>query len=400
MPSKIKRRGSNSFLLSVVHRQKEYTKTVHASSMEEAKQQYTLFAAEVLKGRALSGDTKKMTLDVFHEYWIKHYSNGRLSPASVALNDFLYQRIGKALGHLRIDKIEARHILNFIDQLRQPDASAEDQPLSQVYIKKHLFFLKQLFSEAVRWDFVLANPVEKVAMPKVGRQQKKIPSEAEIKNFLSLLTEHPIFKHRLWTMLAFSLGLRREEIFGLQWGDIGLDTKTLAVNRAVIYVSGKGIIEKSAKSDGSHRKLSLPADMVAMFKEWKEEVITAAKRKAKRQKVVALDNPAAPGKWVFAQPNGGPGHPHAFNAFLRRFCLDNGLPIIGPHTFRHLSGSYLIRSGVDVATVSALLGHANKGFTMNTYVHELQSAKEAAAITMQAVLQDLQNGIKKEGQAQ
>lgn len=153
-----------------------------------------------------------------------------------------------------------------------------------------------------------------------------------------------------------------------------------------------------AGSSDSHRKLSLPADIRLMLLQWKGEVVAAAKRKAKRQKVVTLDNPVAADKWLFTKHDGSVAHHHGLNCFLKTFCQDNKLPTVGPHTFRHLSGSYLLRSGVDLATVSSILGHADKAFTMHTYIHEIQSAKDAAPNTMQAVLQDLRSGIKKEGQ--
>ncbi|MPM74278.1 hypothetical protein SDC9_121264 [bioreactor metagenome] len=45
-------------------------------------------------------------------------------------------------------------------------------------------------------------------------------------------------------MLGFSLGLRREEIFGLKWKEIDFDKKILTVALAAVYVPKHGIIEK------------------------------------------------------------------------------------------------------------------------------------------------------------
>jgi len=100
---------------------------------------------------------------------------------------------------------------------------------------------------------------------------------------------------------------------------------------------------------------------------------------------------------VFSQFNGSVGHPHSFNTFIEKFCEEDNLPEIGPHTFRHMYGSYLLRSGVDLAAVSSMLGHANKSFTANTYIHALQLAKDQPAVVMQGILDLLQIGMKKEG---
>ncbi|MDF2636102.1 MAG: integrase family protein [Pelosinus sp.] len=175
-------------------------------------------------------------------------------------------------------------------------------------------------------------------------------------------------------MLDFSLGLRREEIFGLKWQEINFDKCTMTIALASVYVPKNGIVIKDTKTDNSYRTLLLPPDIVAMLQEWRDEVKATAKRRAKRNKVVILDDPVGPDKWIFSQPDGHTvGHPHAFNNFLKRFCADHKLPLISPHSFRHLSGGYLLKSGLDIATISAKLGHSDKSFTMKTYIHELQS---------------------------
>jgi len=176
---------------------------------------------------------------------------------------------------------------------------------------------------------------------------------------LEKLAQEPI-KHQLWVLLAFSRGLRREEIFGLKWGDIDFDMNKLTIARAVVYVPKEGIIVKDTKSDNSFRTLALPADIAALLQVWKNKVIEIEKRRNKRRKTVSLDDPVKDDNWVFAKFDGSVGHPHSFNTFLRRFRIDNDLPAISPHLLRHMTGSYLLNSGIDIAAVSAELGHSNK----------------------------------------
>ncbi|MEN6411202.1 MAG: site-specific integrase [Veillonellales bacterium] len=398
MPSKIKKRGKDSYLLTVVHEQKEYTKTIQAESKPEAEQQWTLFAAEVLKGKVLSGDSDKMTLAQFYEYWKKHYAEDHLEITTRTLLEGVYDRIGAALGHIRIDKITPKQILNFYEQLRAPDASVDDTPLSQAYIRKHASLLKTLLNTAYQWDFITKNPCDKVKLPKAGRSSKRIPSEEELKQFFAALSTHKILKHRLWVMLSFSLGMRREEIFGLKWKEVNFDKHTLTIALAAVYVPKHGVVIKDTKTDNSYRTISLPPDIVAMLADWKEEVKAAAKRRAKRNKVVVLDDPVGPDKWLFTKWDGSVAHPHSFNSFLSSFCEEHNLPLISPHTFRHLSGSYLLKSGLDIATISAKLGHSDKSFTLKTYIHELQSAEEHSAEVMQGILDRLKPSDSK-GQA-
>jgi integrase len=398
MPSKVKKRGKNSYLLTVVHQQEEYTLTIKADSDLEAEQQWKLFAADVLRGNAISVGTEKMTLTKFYDYWLIHYAKEHLEDTTQVVEEKIFERIDAALGHLRIDKILPKHILEFFEQLKAPDASFKDEPLSQAYIRKHASLLKTLLTTAHEWKFIISNPFKGIKLPKPGKSQKKIPNETEVKHFFALLSDHKILKHRLWVMLAFSLGLRREEIFGLKWKEINFEKRTITIALAAVYIPKKGIKIKDTKTDNSYRTLSMPPDIVFMLTAWHDELKAAAKRRAKRNKVVILDDPTSSEKFVFPKVDGTVGHPHSFNNFLKRLCEDHNITTIGPHVFRHLSGSYLLKGGVDLAAVSAKLGHSDKSFTLKTYIHEVQSAEEHSANVMQGILQTLKPVIKN-GQA-
>jgi integrase len=395
MPAKIRKRGENSYELCVSggigsdKKQVLYRKTVHADNLREAEKLYKLFAAEVVRGKVLESGSEKMTLDQFFEYFKINHAERHYQNTTLRINQDVFERISAALGHQRINKIQPKHILKFITELEAPDASVNDTPLSSAYIRKHISVLKTLFKFACEWKLILDNPCVTIKLPKSEKSSKKILTEAELKEFLKLLAKHKDFKHQVWVMLAFSLGLRREEIFGLQWQDIDFDKRLLTIARAAVYVAGTGIVEKDTKTDNSFRTLSLPPDIAAMLMKWKDEVIAAAKRRNKRNKIVKFEDPTAPEKWLFPQVNGSVGHPHAFNNFLRRFCEDNGITNIGPHVFRHLSGSYLLKAGIDIATVSSKLGHSDKSFTLKTYIHEIRSAEQHSASVMQSILDDL-----------
>ncbi|SDD88199.1 tyrosine-type recombinase/integrase [Sporomusa acidovorans] len=405
MPSKIKKRGENSYLFTVSDgynadgSQRVYTKTVQCDTIAEVENEYTLFAADCLQGKVIAAGKKKMTLSEFYDYWKHHHAEQNHEATTLEYNENLFIRIKQGLGHLKIDKITVRQIMEFIDQLKAPDAGHGNKPLSNSTIAKHITLLKTLFNYAVRWDFVIRNPMTKIQPPKQEKHQKKILDEDEMAQFLSVLSNDKKLNHRLWVMLAFSLGLRREEIFGLQWKDINFDKSIITIARAVVYVAGSGIIEKDTKSTNSHRTLSIPPDICTMLQQWKNEVVAGTKRRNKRRKVVEFIDPTAPDKWVFAQPDGSVRHPHSFNTFIRRFCENNGLKDASPHLLRHMMGSYLLKSGqIDLAAISQKLGHSSKSFTANTYIHALESTEKQSANVMQGILDNLKN-VKKEGQA-
>ena len=51
-----------------------------------------------------------------------------------------------------------------------------------------------------------------------------------------------------------------------------------------------------------------------------------------------------------------------------------------PHSLRHGYGSILLSEGVDIKTVSVLLGHKDVSTTYNIYIHVLEKDKEQAVM--------------------
>ena len=83
---------------------------------------------------------------------------------------------------------------------------------------------------------------------------------------------------------------------------------------------------------------------------------------------------------IFANPDGTPLRPDSISATVsalsRRLKLPKGASL---HTLRHSHGSHLIASGMDLATVSARLGHSNVRVTAEIYAHVIRGRDDEAA---------------------
>lgn len=427
----VQQTGKNSWKLTVsggfdgAGKRVRHTKTVKAAGVsveaqeKDARRQLALFIADIDKGQ--TANSGKMTLTQFFDFWKKNHALKNHEATTLAYNDFIFARIKEALGQKRLDKIEPKHLLAFYTNLAEPgirkDPNAkrkqakaerekaagkvaqaptpeedkkEEKPkkdtLSANTIRKHHALLSSLFTKAVQWNMLPYNPADRVAPPRAEHKPKKIYNQEDLGRFLQAL-EGEELKHRVMALLALTGGLRREEIFGLTWGNIDTDKNAIHIDRASVYVPGDTII-KGTKNKSSNRKISIPASVTILLSKHKAE------QSARRLK---LGGTGEGGKWrgaenpeddfVFTQWNGVPAHPHSFNTWLKRFIETKKLPHISPHSFRHMSASYLIASGTDVRTVSGKLGHSQTSTTMNIYAHLLKSAEQETANTMETFLQ-------------
>ena len=67
---------------------------------------------------------------------------------------------------------------------------------------------------------------------------------------------------------------------------------------------------------------------------------------------------------------------------IQKFYKEAGLEHIRFHDLRHTFATLALQNGVDVKTVSAMLGHSNAGFTLATYTHTTTAAQHQAAAIM------------------
>ena len=89
---------------------------------------------------------------------------------------------------------------------------------------------------------------------------------------------------------------------------------------------------------------------------------------------------------MFPNPNGSPISPDSVNNMLKRVLKRAGIPRVRFHDLRHTFATLALQNGVDIKTVSGMLGHFSAGFTLDTYAHVTTAAQKEAARTMESVL--------------
>ena len=89
---------------------------------------------------------------------------------------------------------------------------------------------------------------------------------------------------------------------------------------------------------------------------------------------------------IFTDSFGDYMRPDSLTSWFKKFVHKYNLPINAHiHTLRHTNASIQIANGVDIATVSGRLGHADKTTTLNTYTHAFQSTNVKAAEKLERI---------------
>ena len=83
--------------------------------------------------------------------------------------------------------------------------------------------------------------------------------------------------------------------------------------------------------------------------------------------------------YMFPSPlTGEMYHPDSVVNLHKKILMDAGLEHLSRHTF----ATTALQNGIDVKTVSSMLGHFDAGFTLRTYTHATRQKQDEAAQTM------------------
>ena len=214
---------------------------------------------------------------------------------------------------------------------------------------------------AVAQRILAENPCKAVALPKLEHKEMQTIPAAQLVAFLDEAKASGVYE---LYYIELATGLRRGELLGLKWEDIDLTAGVIRVRRQVSRIDGK-IVEAPLKTRNAYRTVTISPQAV--------EVLNAQKAKTNDE-------------YVFPSPNGGPISPDSVNNMLKRVLKRAGIPRVRFHDLRHTFATLALQNGVDIKTVSGMLGHFSAGFTLDTYAHVTTAAQKEAARTMESIL--------------
>ena len=392
MAGSIEKRGKNSYRLTVsegfdldgkpmIHR-----KTVHGTK-KDAEVELAKFVTEVQNGLVIDG--KSLKFSEFTEIWKRDYGSKELAPSTYKRYcRMLETRLLPYFGHFYINKIKPTDIMKFYDLLEKDtqlvrkkgnNGSKTKKPLSGKTILEHHRLLRAMLHKAVYWQLIVANPAERVQPPKARKPKRKSYDDEQTKILLEnleLLSSEDT-KYKVAIMLTVFTGVRLGELMGLEWQDVDFKNGIISINRSSQYLSDMGVFTKVPKTESSIREIAIPEFIISLLEEyklWYEE-----------QKSVYGELWTNSDR-LFVQADGKPMHPSTISKWFVKYVGQIGLPVINFHGLRHTNASLLVAQNIDIAVISARLGHAQISTTLDFYVHPLLSHNRKAGYALENLL--------------
>lgn len=308
------------------------------------------------------------TVGQWMDIWFENCAKIKVRPSShQTYRGYIDHHIKPYIGDIQLNKLTSLDLQRLYKKLlsggRVERIEAEKQPkgLSPKTVRNINQVISAALTFAKEQKLIISNPTEGCSLPKLEHKEMKTLTVDQLQSFLREAKESGVYE---MYYIELATGLRRGELLGLKWEDIDLKQAVIRVRRQVARINGE-IVEAPLKTKNSYRTISVGEDAVGILKQQKEK---------------------GHSEYVFPSPTGGPISPDSVLHMLHRVLKRAGLPKVRFHDLRHTFATLALQNGVDVKTISGMLGHYSAGFTLDTYAHVTTQAQRQAANTMGGVL--------------
>jgi integrase len=363
-------RGDRKWLLRVflgrdAQGRKKYASKTVTGTTAQAQQELTKLLRES-DTRSLVRPTRQ-TLAEYVEQWYNtkvQVSESTLSGYRLQLGLYILPH----LGHLRLHEITPLAVQDTITKLR-------NQGLAPRTIQYAHAVLHQALKKAVKLGFLAKNPTEDTELPSKTRRAFTILSPEQMVTLFESEKDKRLYP--LW-LLLLNTGLRPGEAMALKWGDLKGDT--LQIQRVLVRKPNGAyhVVEQKAKTEESLRAVTLSRCVVETLKEQRARQVE--EMLAYGQRYVRED-------FVFATRFGSFVDPNNVRNRWKSALKRAGLPAnVRLYDTRHSHATALLNDGnVNLAWVSARLGHSSVKTTEAVYTRVLPEAHRAMAGIMESV---------------
>lgn len=259
------------------------------------------------------------------------------------------------LGNCELKDITANIVQKFINGLQNAKSDKTGFLLSSNYIRTIVNVVQNSLKIAYLNGCIEKCINERIVKPKVTEKQIKCFSISEQKSIEKAVENDDRCKMK-GIVICLYTGLRIGELLALTWGDIDFDRRILTVSKTCYdgKIDGKRTrIIDTPKTLCSQRQIPLPKNVVSILK--------SMHRTSKCEYIIA--DGAKP---VFMR-----SYQRSFELLLKKSSIEHK----GFHSLRHTFATRALECGMDVKSLSEILGHKNAIITLNRYSHSMWEHK-------------------------
>ena len=318
---------------------------VYGKSYKEAKEKLTF--AKVNAKEKIKRISSDMTVSDWFDKWLD--SQKRIKRSSyTTYSSNINKHIKKKLGKIKLKLLTEEHIQNFIDDL--------SKELAAKSVRSVFSILKLGLTDAYEKNLSV-ELCRKIKLPKVKRKEVKVFTKTEQKAIEQFI-EQSVHPNDIGILICFYTGIRIGELCALDHNDIDLKRGVISIQHTLYRVKSEKGNKKTElristpKSESSIRDIPLPKFLIA--------------------KLSAFEN----GSGFLIQKNGKFIETNVYVRRYKKILEELEIPYRKFHATRHTFATRALEIGMDIKTLSEILGHSSPTVTLNLYSHSLPEHKK------------------------
>lgn len=311
----------------------------------------------------------RVTLKDWLNDWLMNYAKITVRPSTyISYEGYVYNHINPILGDVPIQQVTPVIVQNFYNQKYESGRSDGMGGLSPKTIRNLHNMLHQALDQARINGLIFNNPTDGAVIPKQEKREMRVLSVQEESALLSVIQ-----LHRLGAAIAFDLatGLRIGELCALRWSDLNFSTRTIKISRTLQRIKKSlneqydgdnttAVLEGNVKTNSGFREIPLPDKIFQMLLAHQQNQIA---------ELAQFGIPYQNNGYIFAMPMGTCVEPHTMRDALNFLLKAAGIEHANFHALRHTFATRAIENGVNIKTLSDILGHSQVQITMDLYCH-------------------------------
>ena len=350
---------------------KRINKNVLGRTQAEVKEKLKAAMAEC-QGLDVSRAADEYTVATWLRTWYELYAKPNVRAATTNRYQLIIEVYTiPRIGDIKLKKLTTRHLQKLYTELlesgRLHRGKGQSAGLSTTTVRSAHLMLHAALERAVKERLIPRNPTEDCIAPKPRKIEMKILPSENMHTYLEAAKARDLLPMFYLELVS---GLRKGELVALRWDDLDIQSKTISVSKQYVRNPDGSLELTRPKTENSVRLVSIPQAAVDLLVQEHGK------------------HPDSP--YMFPSPlTGEMYHPDSVVNLHKKILKDAGLPHIRFHDLRHTFATTALQNGVDVKTVSSMLGHYDAGFTLRTYTHATRQKQDEAAQTMGAFMEQV-----------